>query len=285
MSSRTPFDRLAALVRDQGAAGLLFVSPNGSSRALLAAALFSKMVEAHPSLRGRFTADFATTTPGERIHPQCMEMLRAYRLPAPAMKRGRLAPSMAEALNEPSAQIDFVIALQDRGAGEPGVRVGRGVTTADWSIADPRRDGRHGESVVGSRLGFVRCGQTLSVRIATLLDALARETQWTAGEARGVAAGAATAASALGEPLGEPIRAAVLASSAGGSVRDAGLRSEELGRARRMARGMASDAPYHRASGERFMAPPEARQISRAAPRRGGPADAAPLPLGRIARR
>src|SRR5262245_35775851 len=102
-------------------ARVLFVCLHNAGRSQMSRALFERAAE------GRHTALSAGTTPGERVHPEVIEVMRELRIDLSGRKPQALTVELAE-------QADVVVTM---GCGDacpyiPGKRY------LDWNLADPK---------------------------------------------------------------------------------------------------------------------------------------------------
>ena len=99
----------------------LFVCLHNAGRSQMSAALFER------AAAGRHTADSAGTTPGERVHPEVVEVMRELGIDLSGRRPQRLTRELAE-------QADVVVTM---GCGDecpyiPGRRY------VDWDLPDPK---------------------------------------------------------------------------------------------------------------------------------------------------
>ncbi len=110
----------------------LFVCLHNAGRSQMSAALFEKAAQ------GRHEAKSAGTTPGERVHPEVVEIMREFGMDVSDRKPQRLTQELAE-------WADVVVTM---GCGDacpyiPGKRY------IDWDLQDPK--GRPVEEVRATR--------------------------------------------------------------------------------------------------------------------------------------
>lgn len=113
-------------------ARVLFVCLHNAGRSQMSAALFER------AAAGRHTADSAGTTPGERVHPEVVEVMREVGIDLSSRRPKALTREAAE-------RADVVVTM---GCGDecpyiPGRRY------VDWDLEDPR--GRPVEQVRATR--------------------------------------------------------------------------------------------------------------------------------------
>jgi len=127
-------------------AHVLFVCLHNAGRSQISQALFERAADAH------HTAASAGTTPGDRVHPEVVEVMRELGIDLADRRPKLLSRELAE-------QADVVVTM---GCGEecpfiPGKRY------IDWDLPDPK--GRPVEEVRATRDEIAR-------RIAGLIDEL-----------------------------------------------------------------------------------------------------------------
>jgi arsenate reductase (thioredoxin) len=131
-------------------ARVLFVCLHNAGRSQMSAALFER------EAGGRHEADSAGTTPGERVHPEVVEVMRELGIDLADRKPRRLDRELAEA-----ADVVVTMGCGDECPYIPGKRY------IDWDLADPA--GRPIDEVRAIRDEIER-------RVHALLDEL-RDTQ------------------------------------------------------------------------------------------------------------
>ena len=102
-------------------ATVLFVCLHNAGRSQMSAGLFDR------DAGGRHTALSAGTTPGERVHPEVVEVMRELGIDLAGRRPQRLTPELAE-------QADVIVTM---GCGDecpyiPGKRY------LDWDLPDPK---------------------------------------------------------------------------------------------------------------------------------------------------
>jgi arsenate reductase len=127
-------------------ARVLFVCLHNAGRSQMSAALFER------EARGRHEADSAGTTPGERVHPEVVEVMRELGIDLSARVPRLLT-------REAAAKADVVVTM---GCGDecpyiPGKRY------VDWELEDPK--GRPLEEVRRTR-------DEIAARVRTLVSEL-----------------------------------------------------------------------------------------------------------------
>ena len=127
-------------------ARVLFVCLHNAGRSQMSAALFER------AAAGRHAADSAGTTPGERVHPEVVEVMREVGIDLSSRRPRRLTREAAE-------RADVVVTM---GCGDecpyiPGKRY------LDWDLEDPK--GRPLDEVRATRDEIARCVDELVVEL------------------------------------------------------------------------------------------------------------------------
>ena len=133
----------------------LFVCLHNAGRSQMSAALFERLAE------GRHRALSAGTTPGERVQPEVVQVMREIGMDLSARKPQTLTPELAE-------QADVVVTM---GCGDecpyiPGKRY------TDWALEDPK--GRPVEEVRATRDEIARRVQQLVAQLDAWAPAASR---------------------------------------------------------------------------------------------------------------
>jgi protein-tyrosine-phosphatase len=133
----------------------LFVCLHNAGRSQMSAALFERLAE------GRHRALSAGTTPGERVQPEVVQVMREIGMDLSARKPQTLTPELAE-------QADVVVTM---GCGDecpyiPGKRY------TDWALEDPK--GRPVEEVRATRDEIARRVQQLVAELDAWAPAASR---------------------------------------------------------------------------------------------------------------
>ena len=127
-------------------AHVLFVCLHNAGRSQMSRALFER------AARGRHTADSAGTTPGERVHPEVVEVMRELGEDLAGRTPQKLTREQAE-------RADVVVTL---GCGDECPYI-PGQAYRDWDLPDPK----------GQALDAVRATRdAIAVRVAGLLAEL-----------------------------------------------------------------------------------------------------------------
>src|SRR3954466_8032306 len=127
-------------------ARVLFVCLHNAGRSQMSAALFER------ECGGRHRALSAGTTPGERVHPEVVEVMRELDIDLAHRRPQRLTTELAE-------QADIVVTM---GCGDPPPYI-RGKRYIDWDLPDPK--GRPADEVRATR-------DEIAVRVVHLVDEL-----------------------------------------------------------------------------------------------------------------
>ena len=143
---------------------VLFLCTGNSARSIMAEAVANQLG------RGRFHAFSAGSRPAEQVHPVAMEILRNVGLPT-----ADLHSKSWNRFAEPDApEMDFIITLCNRAAGEPcPVWPGHPIT-AHWNVPDPAAESDPQKVHEAFRLALHVLQQRISLMLALRLEALDR---------------------------------------------------------------------------------------------------------------
>jgi arsenate reductase len=135
---------------------VLFLCSENSARSIMAEVVANQLG------RGRFQAFSAGSQPAGRVNPMALELLANIGLPT----EGLHSKSWNEFAAPGAPEMDFIITLCDRAAGEPcPVWPGHPIT-AHWSVPDPSAPADDAEQ---SRRAFQLALQVLQQRISLML--------------------------------------------------------------------------------------------------------------------
>ncbi len=150
---------------------ILFLCTGNSARSILAEAITNQLG------RERFRGYSAGSQPAGRINPGALELLTSIGFPTEGLR----SKSWDEFTGQDAVEMDFIITLCDRAAGEPCPTWPGHPITAHWSVPDPANVSGTPEHV---HKAFQLALQVLQSRIGLLqalrleaLDHLATETR------------------------------------------------------------------------------------------------------------
>lgn len=195
MATYSYVGRRGAVTAAQSERTVLFLSPHGAARAVIATAIVNRFPAAG------LKAYAAGVDGAGAADPIALEMLRAF-----GCRTRSLRPTPLASLEDSGAQIDYVIALWDRAADEPYPTWARRPAAASWATPNPRDPAGEGRGLVATRRAFVETYQLLQTRVAGFVDQVVLDEADFAGRRRrDRRAGAVPGPGVYGGDVGHPL--------------------------------------------------------------------------------